>query len=279
MPKKNEPKTHGRRLGQHFLFDEGILQRITETAGVSDGDCVLEVGPGPGSLTECLAERAGKVVAVELDRLLMPQLMKRMEKYPNTVLINADILRADLGSIWRDHFGGKPVKIVANLPYYITTPVIMLFLECGLPVSSLTVMVQKEVADRLASEPGGREYGAISVAVQYRTVVTKAFNVPAGAFTPPPNVQSAVLHMAVREKPPVDVSDEKLFEKTVRGCFSSRRKMLRNNIIATFSISGDEAAAILEAAGIDPGDRAERLGLAQFANLANQLYSKGYRGN
>lgn len=278
MPKKKEARPHGRRLGQHFLFDRNILNRIADTAGVSREDCVLEVGPGPGTLTECLAGRAGRVVAVELDSALMPRLEERMREYTNAVLINADILKADLRSIWQEHFDGKPFKVVANLPYYITTPVIMLFLECGLPVVSLTVMVQKEVADRLVSEPGGREYGAISVAVQYRTEVSRAFVVPAGAFSPPPSVQSAVLHMEVRQKPPVDVSDGGLFEKTVRGCFSSRRKTLRNNVSLTFGMSGDDAAALIASAGLDPSDRAERLGLGQFAGLANALAAAGYKG-
>jgi 16S rRNA (adenine1518-N6/adenine1519-N6)-dimethyltransferase len=276
MSKKKETQGHGMRLGQHFLFDEGILNRIADSAEITGSDNVLEVGPGLGTLTQCLAERAGRVVAVELDRALAPRFAERMAAYDNVSLVNADIMRVDLREIWHTHFESKPFKVVANLPYYITTPVIMLFLESGLPVQSITVLVQKEVADRLVSPPGSREYGAISVAVQYRTVATRAFIVPAEAFTPPPRVQSAVLHMVTRDTPPVDVGDVALFEKTVRGCFSSRRKTLRNNIISVFGVNGDEAIRLLQAAGLDPTERAERLGLQQFADLTNTLASAGY---
>lgn len=279
MPKQKEPKVpHGRPLGQHFLFDRGILERIADAAELKPDDCVLEVGPGPGALTQCLAERAGKVVAVELDAKLMPALTERMAHYGNVTLVNADILKVGLNELWQKEFGRSPFKVVANLPYYITTPVIMLFLESGLPVVSLTVMVQKEVANRLASPPGSREYGAISVAVQYRTEIRKAYDVPAGAFSPPPRVQSTVIRMAVRAKPPVDVLDEALFQKTVRGCFAMRRKTLRNNVAATFGVSGEAATTLLEAAGLSPAGRAERLGLPEFANLANVLAQAGFNG-
>lgn len=278
MSKKTQPQPHGKRLGQHFLFDKGILNRIADVAMIAADDCILEVGPGLGTLTECLAQRAGRVVAVELDNTLAMKFEERMASYANAELINADIMKVDINEIWQNRFDGKPFKVVANLPYYITTPVIMKLLESGLPVQSLTVMVQKEVADRLVSPPGSREYSAISVAVQYRTEASRAFIVPAGAFTPPPRVQSAVLNMVVREKPPVDVADSALFERTVRGCFSSRRKTLRNNITSTFGVDGDEAIRLLEAAGLDPSERAERLGLQQFANLANTLAQAGYQG-
>jgi 16S rRNA (adenine1518-N6/adenine1519-N6)-dimethyltransferase len=280
MPKQKVQKPqspHGRPLGQHFLFDQGILERIADAADLCIGDCVLEVGPGPGALTQCLAQRAGKVAAVELDAKLMPALEARMAPYGNVTLLNADIMRIDLKRLWETEFGRSPFKVVANLPYYITTPVIMLFLESGLPVVSLTVMVQKEVADRLASPPGSRVYGAISVAVQYRTEIRRAFDVPPGAFSPPPRVQSTVIHMAVRDHPPVDVADDALFQKVVRGCFAMRRKTLRNNIAATFGVSGEEAAVLLHEAGLDPAERAERLGLQEFARLANSLKYSGYQ--
>lgn len=269
---------HGRPLGQHFLFDKDILNRTADTAGLSAGDFVLEVGPGLGTLTECLAARAAKVVAVELDAAFAERFGARTAGFGNVALVSGDILKIDIEELWRKQLDGRPFKIVANLPYYITTPIIMRFLESGLPVQSLTVMVQKEVADRLVSPPGSREYGAISVAVQYRTVARKSFNVPAGAFTPPPRVESAVLQLDVREKPAVDVADESMFRKVVKGCFSSRRKTLKNNISSTFGVGGEEAARILEACGISPGERAERLGLNEFAKLANKLSGEGFKG-
>jgi 16S rRNA (adenine1518-N6/adenine1519-N6)-dimethyltransferase len=278
MPKKRDPRTHGKRLGQHFLFDRGILERMADTAEIMAGDCVLEVGPGPGALTQCLAERAGKVVAVELDSQLMPSLEARMAPYRNVILVNADIMKVNLDELWKREFNQHPIKVVANLPYYITTPVLMLLLEGGLSLQSMTVMVQKEVATRLASPPGSREYGAISVAVQYHAEIYKAFDVPPGAFSPPPSVQSTVIHMKVRSVPPVEVTDETLFRKTVRGCFAMRRKTLRNNIASTFCMSGEQAANLLEAAGLDPSGRAEQLGLAQFARLSNMLTQAGFKG-
>lgn len=279
MPKKSNAQPRGMKLGQHFLFDKGILNRIADTAGVTGADCVLEVGPGLGTLTEVLAERAGTVIAVELDGALIPRLRERLAPFPNVTVVHADIMKVDLNAIWRDGFGGKPFMVVANLPYYITTPVIMRMLESGLPVVSVTVMVQKEVADRLVSTPGSKDYGAISVAVQIRTEAERAFIVPAGAFSPPPRVQSAVLRMTVRQQPPVAVHDMGLFEKTVRGCFAARRKTLRNNVSAAFNLGGNDAAKLLAEAGLDPGGRAEQLDLAAFAALANRLYEQGVRAN
>ncbi len=279
MPNKRIGQPRGMKLGQHFLFDKGILSKIADTAGLCCDDCVLEVGPGLGTLTEVLASRAGKVAAVELDGALIPRLRERLSPHTNTVIVHADIMKADMEAIWRDTFEGKPFKVVANLPYYITTPVIMRLLESGLPIVSLTVMVQKEVADRLVSEPGSKDYGAISVAVQFRTEAERSFLVPAGAFSPPPRVQSAVLKMVVRREPPAAVPDMAMFEKTVRGCFAARRKTLRNNVAASFGISGDEAARLLSLAGLDPQGRAEQLDLAAFAALASCLYHEGLRAN
>jgi 16S rRNA (adenine1518-N6/adenine1519-N6)-dimethyltransferase len=277
MPRQKDVKPRGRPLGQHFLFDRNVLGRIADAAELRADDCVLEVGPGLGTLTEHLAARAKRVVAVELDASLGERFLSRMAGYGNVELVHADILKVDLDELWQSRFGGAPFKVVANLPYYITTPIIMRFIESGLPVVSLTVMVQKEVADRLASPPGSREYGAISVAVQYRSAVTRLFAVPAGAFSPPPRVESAVLRLDMLEKPAVAVCDEAMFRKTVRGCFSQRRKTLRNNVSAVFGVSGDEAAASIRAAGLDPGGRAERLGLIEFAALADRLSAEGYR--
>ena len=269
MPKKGKPVgKSGQKLGQHFLFDGAILNRMADTAELTDEDLVLEIGPGPGALTEVLAQRAGKVVSVELDQALIPRLMERMAGYANFTLVQGDILRVDLPALWQREFGGRPFKVIANLPYYITTPIIMLLLESDLPVVSLTVMVQKEVADRLVAPPGGREYGAISVAVQWRTRALRAFLVPAGAFTPPPRVESAVLHLNVRETPAVEVADPKLFREVVRISFAARRKTLRNNISLGLGLAGERAAALLQDAGINPAERAERLDLEAFARLA-----------
>jgi 16S rRNA (adenine1518-N6/adenine1519-N6)-dimethyltransferase len=280
MSKQKHPKAAagGKPLGQHFLFDRNILWHIADTAELQADDRVLEVGPGPGSLTECIAARAGRVVAVELDEKLMPALEERMAPFGNVTLVRADILKADLRAIWENEFGRNPFKVVANLPYYITSPAIMLFLESGLPVESLTVMVQKEVAERLASPPGSRKYGAISVAAQYHAETRRVFDVPAGAFSPPPNVQSSVVHMAVYGKKPVEAMDEALFRETVRGCFAMRRKTLRNNIAATFGIAGERAAELLGAAGLDPMSRAERLGVPEFVRLADELARAGFKG-
>jgi 16S rRNA (adenine1518-N6/adenine1519-N6)-dimethyltransferase len=175
-----------------------------------------------------------------------------------------------------EQFGERPFKVVANLPFYITTPIIMLFLDSGLPVELLTLMVQKEVADRLVAPPGGKEYGAVSVAVQFSAFAERMFLVPPEAFSPPPSVQSAVLNLVMRQAPAVDVTDDALFRKTVKGCFASRRKTLRNNIITTFGVSGEDAAVLLHQAGLDPALRAERLTLSQFAALANCLCAAGF---
>ena len=275
--KKANPAPRGKKLGQHFLFDQGILNKMADTAEIGKTDFVLEVGSGLGTLTEHLALRAGRVVAVELDRSFLDRLREKLAPYDNCTIIQGDIMKMDIRELWLTQFEGKPFKLVANLPYYITTPIIMLFLESGLPVERITVMVQKEVADRLVSPPGSREYGAISVAVQFKTKAERAFIVPAGAFSPPPRVQSAVLNMTIRDKPPVDVLDAALFRKTVRGCFSSRRKTLRNNVSATFGITGDEAVKLIANAGLSPSERAEQLGLQQFANLSNSLHGAGFR--
>ncbi len=272
MAQKKDPQPRGQKLGQHFLFDQGILTKMADAALLGPEDCVLEIGPGLGTLTEHLARRAGKVVAVELDGALIPRLRERLSAFGNCEVVHADIMKVDLRELWQTRFGGKSFHVAANLPYYITTPIVMLLLESGLPVSSLTVMVQKEVADRLASPPGSREYGAISVAVQMRAQVRRLFVVPAGAFNPPPRVTSAVLRLDVRQQPAVAVADEALFYKTVRACFAARRKTLRNNVAAGFGLSGDTAAMLIASAGLRPEQRAEELGLAQFAALADKLH-------
>ncbi len=274
---KKETKAKGRPLGQHFLFDRGVLEHISDAAELQGEDNVLEVGPGLGTLTRVLSEHAGRVVAVELDEGLRERFAERTQGCGNVELVNADILKVDLNDLWLTRFGGKPFKVVANLPYYITTPIIMRFMESGLPVASLTVMVQKEVADRLASKPGSRDYGAISVAVQYRASVRRAFIVPAGAFSPPPRVDSAVLAITLLGKPAVEVKDEAMFFTVVRGCFSQRRKTLRNNLSALLNVPGDEAAQIIQSVDLNPQARAETLGLDQFAALADRLTVSGRR--
>lgn len=276
MAHKNAPAPRGQRLGQHFLFDQGILTKMADAATLTPDSYVLEVGPGLGTLSEHLARRAAKLVVVELDGSLIPRLRENLSVFENCTIIHGDIMKVDLKEIWQTHFEGKPFHVVANLPYYITTPIVMLFLEGNLPVRSLTIMVQKEVADRLASPPGSRDYGAISVAVQMRADVRRLFVVPAGAFRPPPRVTSAVLRLDVREKPAVAVADGPLFYRTVRACFAARRKTLRNNIAAGFGAKGDDAISLIQNAGLRPEQRAEELSLEQFAALADSLRAAGF---
>ena len=276
MAHKNAPTPRGQKLGQHFLFDQGILTKMADAATLTPDSYVLEVGPGLGTLSEHLARRAAKLVVVELDGSLIPRLRENLADFENCTIIHGDIMKVDLKEIWQTHFEGKPFHVVANLPYYITTPIVMLFLEGDLPVRSLTIMVQKEVADRLASPPGSRDYGVISVAVQMRAEVCRLFIVPAGAFRPPPRVTSAVLRLDVRQEPAVVVTDEGLFYRTVRACFAARRKTLRNNMVSGFGLKGDDAVAMLHSIGLRPEQRAEELSVEQFAALADRLHAAGF---
>lgn len=252
-----------KKLGQNFLVDEKIVNNIARAAELTSEDTVLEVGPGIGTLTQALAETGAKVIAVEIDRGLLPILDKTLHGYENVEIINQDILQLDI----KQALGEKPFKVVANLPYYITTPIIFSLLEQKLPIERLVVMVQKEVAERMTAAPGGKTYGALSVAMQYYTEPTLVFNVPATAFIPSPNVESAVVVCKTRTKPPVDV-DEKIFFSVVKAAFSVRRKML-SNALKNIGISGEAVTAWLERANIDGKRRGETLSQEEFARLAN----------
>ena len=253
-----------KKLGQNFLISEDVVRRIAAAAELAEGDAVLEIGPGIGTLTQALAETGADVTAVELDRRLLPVLDKTLEGYTNVRVINADVLELNVN----EAMGGKAFKVAANLPYYITTPIIFALLEKKLPVERMVVMVQKEVAERMTAAPGGKEYGALSVAMQYYTEPELAFIVPPDCFIPRPSVDSAVVVCKNRATPPVDVCDEKLFFKVVKAAFSLRRKML-SNALKNMGITAQQAQEWLALAGIDPKRRGETLSLQDFANLTN----------
>lgn len=253
-----------KKLGQNFLIDENIVRNIVAAAELSDKDTVLEVGPGIGTLTQRLAESGASVVAVELDKRLLPVLDTTLEGYDNVRIVNGDILQVDI----MQTVGVDEFKVCANLPYYITTPIIFALLEKRLPMERLVAMVQKEVAERMAAKPGGKDYGALSVAIQYYTEPEIAFIVPPSSFIPAPSVDSAVIVCKRREKPPVEVCDEALFFRVVKAAFSLRRKML-NNSLKNMGIKGEQVAKWLELAGVDGKRRAETLSLENFAALTN----------
>lgn len=253
-----------KKLGQNFLIDENIVRNIVAAAELSDKDTVLEVGPGIGTLTQGLAESGASVVAVELDKRLLPVLDATLEGYDNVRIVNGDILQVDI----MQTVGVDEFKVCANLPYYITTPIIFALLEKRLPMERLVAMVQKEVAERMAAKPGGKDYGALSVAIQYYTEPEIAFIVPPSSFIPAPSVDSAVIVCKRREKPPVEVCDEALFFRVVKAAFSLRRKML-NNSLKNMGIKGEQVAKWLELAGVDGKRRAETLSLEDFAALTN----------
>ncbi len=252
-----------KKLGQNFLVDEKIVNNIAGAAELTSEDTVLEVGSGIGTLTQALAETGAKVIAVEIDRGLLPILDKTLHGYKNVEIINQDILQLDI----KQALGEKSFKVVANLPYYITTPIIFSLLEQKLPIERLVVMVQKEVAERMTAAPGGKTYGALSVSMQYYTEPTLVFNVPATAFIPSPNVESAVVVCKTRTKPPVEV-DEEVFFRVVKAAFSVRRKML-SNALKNIGISGEAVNAWLERAEIDGKRRGETLSQEEFGRLAN----------
>ena len=253
-----------KRLGQNFLVDEQIVNQIIAAAELVAEDTVLEVGPGIGTLTQALAETGAQVVAVELDRRLLPVLAKTLAGYDNIEIINEDILKLDI----RKAVPQENFKVVANLPYYITTPIIFNLLEQKLPMERLVAMVQKEVAERMVAKPGGKDYGALSVAIQYYTEPSIAFLVPPASFVPPPSVDSAVIVCKRRPEPPVQIVDEKLFFRVVKASFSVRRKML-SNALKNMGIDSEQAATWLALAGIDGKRRGETLSLQEFAALTN----------
>ena len=255
-----------KKLGQNFLIDENVVRQIVEAAELSEADTVLEVGPGIGTLTQGLAESKAKVVAVELDTRLLPVLATTLNGYDNVRVVHGDILKVNI----MEEVGAPSFKVCANLPYYITTPIIFALLEKRLPMERLVAMVQKEVAERMAAQPGGKEYGALSVAIQYYTEPKIAFIVPPTSFIPAPAVDSAVIVCKRREKPPVEVCDEGLFFRVVKAAFSLRRKMLSNSL-KNMGIKSEQVAKWLELAGVDGKRRAETLSLEDFAKLTNSF--------
>ncbi len=262
--------TFQKKFGQNFLIDDHVIDKIIAAAEITKDDTVLEIGPGMGNLTQHLAENAGKVYAVEIDKKLIPILSETLASFDNVEIVNGDILKTDIGELT----GGARLKIVANLPYYITTPIIMSLLENHVPAESITVMVQKEVADRMTASPGTKDYGALSLAVQYYTEPYLAANVPPNCFIPRPNVGSAVIRMKIHDKPPVEVKDEKLMFSLIKASFGERRKTLQNGInnFPDLDISKEEVAEALRTMGLDELVRGEKLSLAQFAELADVLY-------
>ena len=255
-----------KKLGQNFLIDENVVRQIVEAAELSEADTVLEVGPGIGTLTQGLAESKAKVVAVELDTRLLPVLATTLEGYDNVRVVHGDILKVNI----MEEVGAPEFKVCANLPYYITTPIIFALLEKRLPMERLVAMVQKEVAERMAAQPGGKDYGALSVAIQYYTEPEIAFIVPPTSFIPAPAVDSAVIVCKRRSKPPVEVCDEALFFRVVKAAFSLRRKMLSNSL-KNMGIKGEQVTKWLELAGVDGKRRAETLSLEDFAKLTNSF--------
>ena len=262
-----------KKFGQNFLIDPHVLDKIIKAAGVTEEDCVLEIGPGIGTMTQYLAEHAGRVVAVEIDKNLIPILKETLAEYDNVTVINEDILKVDIKELARQYNGGRPIKVVANLPYYITTPIIMGLFESGVPIDNITVMVQKEVADRMKEGPGSKDYGALSLAVQYYAEPEIVANVPPNCFIPRPNVGSAVIRLTRHREMPVQVKDPTLMFKIIRASFNQRRKTLQNGLgnSPELSCSKEQVAAAIEKMGLSPSVRGEALSLAQFAELSDIL--------
>ena len=266
-----------KKYGQNFLIDTHVLEKIISSAGVTRDDFVLEIGPGIGALTQYLCENARRVMAVEIDRKLIPVLEDSLSEYDNVTVVNEDILKMDIGRIAQEHNQGKPVKVVANLPYYITTPIIMELFESHVTLESITVMVQKEVAERMQAGPGTKNYGALSLAVQYYADAEIVANVPPNCFMPRPNVGSAVIRMTCHQSSPVLVEDERLMFRLIRASFNQRRKTLQNSLgnDGKLSVSKEAAAQAIAAMGLSPTIRGEALSLEQFAQLSNLLGQAG----
>ena len=260
-----------KRFGQNFLIDAHVLEKIVSAAGITKDDCVLEIGPGIGTMTQYLAESAGQVIAVEIDTNLLPILTDTLKDYSNVKVINQDILKVDINELEKKYNNGRPIKVVANLPYYITTPIIMGLFENQVPVDSITIMVQKEVADRMQVGPGTKDYGALSLAVQYYAKPKIVANVPPNCFMPRPKVGSAVIRLERYEKPPVEVKNEKLMFRIIRASFNQRRKTLVNGLKNSQEIpfSKEQIEQALGMCGLSLSVRGEALTLAQFAQLAN----------
>lgn len=263
-----------KRYGQNFLIDTRVLEKIIAASGITKDDMVLEVGPGIGTMTQYLCESARKVIAVEIDKNLIPILENdTLSEYDNVTVINEDILKLDINELVARENDGKPIKVVANLPYYITTPIIMGLFESHVPIESITIMVQKEVADRMQCGPGTKDYGALSLAVQYYAKPEVIANVPPNCFMPRPNVGSAVIRLTRHEEVPVKVKDERLMFKLIRAAFNQRRKTLQNSINNSpeLSLSKEQVVSALDSMGLSQTIRGEALSLEQFAGLANLL--------
>jgi 16S rRNA (adenine1518-N6/adenine1519-N6)-dimethyltransferase len=267
--------TFQKRYGQNFLTDTHVIDKIMDAAGLTEDDYVIEIGPGIGSLTQYLAERAGHVTAIEIDRELIPILNETLKEYDNVRIINNDVLKMDLSELIGEENGGRPAKVVANLPYYITTPIVMSLLESHVPLSNITVMVQKEVADRMQAGPGSKDYGALSLAVGYYSKPQIAANVPPNCFIPRPKVGSAVICLDVYDEPKIRVSDEALMFRLIRASFNQRRKTLVNSIsnAADTGFGKQEVADALQRLGLAETVRGEALTLEQFALLTDCLLS------
>ncbi len=273
--------TFKKSFGQNFLTDTNILQKIVDTAEIDENVNVIEIGPGIGALTEFLAENAAEVMAFEIDERLIPILADTLRDFENIKIINEDILKSDLQARIKEFTNPElPIKVVANLPYYITTPILMHLIESGISFSEFVVMMQREVADRISAQPNSKSYGSLSIAVQYYMTAKVAFIVPRAVFVPAPNVDSAILKMTRRDKPAVEVEDESFFFKVSKASFTHRRKTLWNNLTSYFGKT-DEVKTKLEAAlsnaELSPSVRGEALALQEFARLADSLYEEGFR--
>lgn len=261
-----------KKFGQNFLIDEHVLSKIISAAGVKGDDVVLEIGPGFGTMTQYLAEAAKEVIAVEIDKTLIPILKETLAGYDNITLINEDILKVDIAALVNEKNGGRPIKVVANLPYYITTPIIMGLFESHVPLDNITVMVQKEVAQRMQAQPGTKDYGALSLAVQFYAEPYIAANVPPNCFIPRPNVGSAVIRLNRWQNPPVQVKDEKFLFSIIRASFNQRRKTLQNSLVnGGIPVTKEQVVDALGQLGLSPTIRGEALTLEQFATLSDVL--------
>lgn len=263
--------TFSKSLGQNFLINPSVCPRMAELSGAGKGIGVIEIGPGIGVLTNELCKLADRVVAIELDKRLLPVLKETLAEYDNLKVINADVLEINLHKLIEDEFSGMEIIVCANLPYYITSPVIMKLLEEKLPISAITVMVQKEAAQRICAEVGSRQSGAVTVSINYYAKPEMLFPVSAGSFMPAPKVDSAVIRLNVLSEPPVKVNDEKKFFSVVKASFAQRRKVISNSLSSGLSLSKEKTAEILEKAGVPLNARAEKLSLQDFADIANNL--------
>lgn len=265
-----------KKYGQNFLIDTHVLDKIIRAAQIGADDFVVEIGPGIGTMTQYLAAAARQVTAIEIDKALIPILEETLEGYDNVTILNEDVLKVDIRGLVEEQNNGEPIKVVANLPYYITTPIIMGLFESNVPLESVTVMVQKEVADRMKTGPGSKDYGALSLAVQYYARPELIANVPPNCFMPRPGVGSAVIKLTRHEKPPVQVEEEAFLFQVIRAAFNQRRKTLVNSLnnALDIAVSKEAAAKVLEEMGLSPSIRGEALTLEQFAELGNRLWER-----